>query len=75
MQAREYTILIVPEEGAYSVLVPALPGCVTQGATIEEAIVMAREAIALHIEGLIAEGLPVPEELEHPQALVLRIAA
>ncbi|MBI3979861.1 MAG: type II toxin-antitoxin system HicB family antitoxin [Chloroflexi bacterium] len=75
MQAREYTILIYPEEGAYSVIVPALPGCVTQGATIEEAIAMAREAIGLHIEGLMAEGLPVPEEQEHPQALVVRVAA
>ena len=47
----EYTYTIIlepdPEEGGYTVTVPALPGCVTQGETIEEAIVMAKDAIRL----------------------------
>lgn len=74
---KKYTILLHPdtEEGGYWVTVPALPGVVTQGDTIEEAISMAKEAIALHIEGLIAHGEPVPEEEEHPQALVVEVAA
>ncbi len=77
MGQRQYTIILhpEPEEGGYSVTVPALPGCVTQGETVEEAIGMAREAIALHLEGRIAEGLPVPEEQEHPQAITITIAA
>ncbi len=72
-----YTIILHPdiEEGGYAVTVPALPGCATQGATLEEAIAMAKDAIGLHVEGLIAEGLPVPEEPEHPQALVVTVAA
>ena len=60
----EYTYTIIlepdPEEGGYTVTVPVLPGCVTQGETIEEAIVMAKDAIRLFIETLIAEGQPVP---------------
>lgn len=77
MNERHYTILLQPDpdEGGYTVTVPALPGCVTQGETLEEAIAMARDAIRLHIEALIADGEPVPDETEHPQALVITVAA
>jgi len=44
----------------YGVTVPDLPGCFTAGGTIDEALAMAREAIELHLEGLIEEGQPVP---------------
>jgi antitoxin HicB len=72
-----FTILLQPDpdEGGFTVTVPALPGCVTQGETLEEAIAMARDAIRLHIEALIADGEPVPDETEHPQALVITVAA
>jgi predicted RNase H-like HicB family nuclease len=77
MNERHYTIILHPdeEEGGYTVTVPALPGCITQGDTLEEAIAMAKDAIRLHIETLIAEGEPIPEEHEHPQAIVVNIAA
>ena len=75
----EYTYTIIlepdPEEGGYTVTVPVLPGCVTQGETIEEAIVMAKDAIRLFIETLMAEGQPVPLEHEHPQAIIINVAA
>lgn len=59
MAARQ--VLLHPEpEGGYTVTVPSLPGCISYGETKEEALAMAKEAIELHIEGLIAEGLPVP---------------
>ena len=45
MTQRTYRILLTPEEeGGFSVNVPSLPGCFTQGETIEEAIEMAKEA-------------------------------
>ena len=74
---RRYTVLLEPdpEQGGYTVTVPALPGIVTEGDTLEEAIAMAKDAISLHIEGLIAHALPVPEETEHPQAIVVTVAA
>ena len=74
---RHYTIILHPdpEEGGYTVTVPALPGCITQGETLEEAIAMAKDAIRLHIESLIADGEPVPEEHEHPQAIIIDVAA
>ena len=72
-----YTIILHPdsEEGGYTVTVPALPGCVTQGETLEEAIAMAKDAIRLHIDSLLADGEPVPEEHEHPQAIMIDVAA
>ena len=48
-----YKILLSKEdEGGYVVTVPALPGCITQGDTIEEALAMAKEAIELYVEEL-----------------------
>jgi len=49
-------------EGGYTVTVPSLPGCVTYGDTIEEAINMAREAIQLYIESLKAHREEIPTE-------------
>ena len=58
-----YTVELIPTEpDGYSVHVPALPGVVTAGGTVEEALAMAREAISLHIEGLRAHGDPIPVE-------------
>lgn len=72
-----YTIILEPdlEEGGFTVTVPALPGVVTQGETVEQAVQMAREAIRCHLEGLIADGEPVPEETVHPQALTISVDA
>lgn len=44
----------------YGVSVPDLPGCVSAGATVDEALAMVREAIELHLEGLIEEGGVIP---------------
>jgi len=77
MSSYQYTIILHPdpEEGGYTVTVPALPGCITQGETFEEAIAMAKDVIRLYVESLIADGEPVPEERDHPQAIVIDVAA
>jgi len=77
MNEYQYTVILYPEldEGGYSVTVPALPGCVTQGETLEEAIAMAKDAIRLYLEALRDEGEPIPEEQIHPQAIVINVAA
>jgi predicted RNase H-like HicB family nuclease len=77
MSEYRYTIILHPdpEEGGYTVTVPALPGCVTQGESLEEAIAMAKDAIRLYVESLRADGEPIPEEREHPQAIVIEVAA
>ena len=71
-----YTIVLEPDvdEGGFTVRVPALPGCATQGETLEEAIAMARDAIALYLEDLIAAGEEIPVERERPQVVTIRVA-
>ena len=56
-----YAIVIEKGDGNYGAYVPDLPGCVATGATIEEVQREIHEAIEFHIEGLRADGLPVPE--------------
>jgi predicted RNase H-like HicB family nuclease len=41
---------------AYGVVVPDLPGCFSAGDTLDEALTNAREAILLHLEGLLDDG-------------------
>ena len=56
-----YPIVIHKDENSdYGVTVPDLPGCFSAGGTMDEALAMAREAIELHLEGLIEDGQPVP---------------
>ena len=50
----------------YGVTVPDLPGCFSAGSTIDEAMLMAREAIELYIDTLVEDGrdIPTPSEIE-----------
>jgi predicted RNase H-like HicB family nuclease len=57
----------------WSAYVPDLPGCASVGDTRAECETMIREAVELHIEGLQAEGLPVPAPTS--EAGTLEIAA
>jgi antitoxin HicB len=58
-----YTVVLEQEDdGGYVATVPALPGCVSQGDTREEALTHIREAIELYIEDCRDAGDPVPTE-------------
>ena len=57
----QYAIVIEKAPGSnYSAYVPDLPGCVSVGDTSDEVKRMIQEAIALHIEGMREDGLPIP---------------
>ena len=61
----EYTILIhKAEEGGFWVEVPALPGCYSQGETIEETIANIRDAIELHIACMKDDREEIPADDE-----------
>jgi len=63
MTYRNYRILLRKElEGGFTVTVPTLPGCITFGETIDDAIDMAKEAIELYIEHLLEKGEEVPTD-------------
>ncbi len=58
-----YTVILEKEpDGGYVVSVPALPGCVSQGDSREEALANIREAIQLYVDDCRAAGDPVPTE-------------
>ncbi len=73
---RNYIALIRKEtDSDYGVEFPDLPGCVTAGVTLDEAAAMAREALALHLEGMAEEGEPLPEPSSLEDVTVLAASA
>ena len=56
-----YMVVIEHGDTSWGAHVPDLPGCMAVGETRDEVVGLIREAIALHIDGLKEEGLPVPK--------------
>jgi len=60
-----YTVILQREsDGGYVATVPALPGCVSQGDTREEALRNIEDAADLYIQDVLATGDPLPTEDE-----------
>jgi antitoxin HicB len=59
---RAFTVVLDPdeEEGGYTVTVSALPGCITQGDSFQDAVAMARDAIQGYLESMVAHGETIP---------------
>jgi predicted RNase H-like HicB family nuclease len=74
-----YTFAIVvekePEDTGYFAYSPTLPGCFSNGATIENARRNMREAIQQHVQSLLESGDPIPqsESLVHVEALTVGV--
>jgi antitoxin HicB len=65
MKYNNFKIMLRPEpEGGFTVIVPALSGCVTYGSTLVEAKEMAKEAIELYLESLEAHNEIIPNDNE-----------
>lgn len=58
---KRYAVVIEKAAANYAAYVPDLPGCVATGATVEETESLIREAIALHLDGMREDGIPIPE--------------
>ena len=56
----KYTVILEKGESSYGAFVPDLPGCIAVGEDRERTLCLLKEAVAFHVEGLLAEGLPVP---------------
>ena len=67
MPPHSYTVLLKyfkdDDAEGYSVVVPAFPGIVTWGRTVDEAEANAREALECHVRGMIKDGDPLPEDI------------
>ncbi len=62
-----YPVVIHKDKSSdYGVSVPDLPGCISAGLTVDEALAMVKEAIEIHLEGLIESGglVPLPTPIE-----------
>jgi antitoxin HicB len=65
MESLTYTVILEKnEDNGYTVTVPALKGCVTQGSNIADSLSNAKEAIECHIESLIILGKDIPSDRE-----------
>jgi len=72
---RTFRVILEPNEGGgYTVTVPVLPGCISEGDTREDALANIKEAVELYIESLEADGEPVPTE-EAVEEAVVEVAA
>jgi predicted RNase H-like HicB family nuclease len=56
-----YLIVIGKTETGYSAHCPDVPGCASVGKTVEDVLANMKKALALHIEGMIEDGEPIPE--------------
>jgi len=63
MNSYTYKIMLRKEpEGGFTVFVPSLPGCITYGENIDEAMVMAKDAIELYLEELTKRGEEITDD-------------
>jgi len=68
---RKFRVILEPNDlGGYTVMVPLLPGCISEGDTRAEALTNIKEAIELYIESLQADGEPIPTEETFEEAVV-----
>lgn len=56
-----YAIVIEPGENNFSAYAVDVPGCIATGSTLQETEQAIRDAIAFHLDGLRADGQPIPE--------------
>ncbi len=75
MKVLNYTVIMTPDEtGGYVVTCPALPGLVTEGDTLEEARVMAADAIRGYLEVLREDGKPIPTDNSIAEEIAVEMA-
>jgi predicted RNase H-like HicB family nuclease len=55
-----YAVVTEKAPANYAAYVPNLPGCIATGITVAETESLIREAIEFHLQGLKADGLPIP---------------
>ncbi len=62
MKAYNYKVILEPDEdGGYVVMCPSIPGCYSQGESVQEALDNIKEAIELCLEDIMADGEEIPD--------------
>jgi len=63
-------VLEKDEDGYFTVTVPSLPGCISQGKTRKDALKNIKEAIELHVSSLAEDGIPLKGKMETARVAV-----
>ncbi len=66
---KRFTVNFEKTNTGYSAYIPDLPGCVATGATKEECEKSIYEALKFHIEGMVEEGLPIPDSITDSEVM------
>lgn len=69
-----YAVIVEEGETSFGAHVPDLPGCIAVGETKQEVLVLIQEAIEFHLEGLRADGQPVPPAASSVEYVEVRAA-
>ncbi len=77
VRCMKYTVILEPQdEGGYTVIVPSLPGCISEGDTRDEALENIRDAIKGYMASLKKHGEPIPhEEFSHAELMEVSVVA
>ena len=70
----QYLVIVEQSDTGFGAYVPDLPGCVAAAETQDEVLNLIHEAIAFHVEGLRADGLPVPAPVSRSEYVELEAA-
>lgn len=70
-------VILIPDEGGvgYTVEVPSLPGCISEGDTLDEALENIRDAIAEYIADMVANGEEIPDDFAPMTITTVAVAA
>ena len=73
----KYTVILEPQdEGGYTVIVPSLPGCISEGDTRDEVLENISDAIKGYMASLKKHGDPIPhEEFSHTELMEVSVVA
>lgn len=70
----QYTVILEKSEVGYGAFVPDLPGCIAAGESKDETLVLIREAVEFHIEGLVESGEVIPRSNCEIERVAVNIA-
>ena len=69
-----YLVVVEKSEDSYGAYVPDLPGCIAAADSRDAVLRLIRQAVELHIEGLVAAGDPIPEPSSQAELIDIRAA-
>lgn len=71
----KYLIIVERDEDGFSAYCPDLPGCAAAADSLDETLQLMHEAISLHIEGLLEDGLDIPEPTTQAEYYSIQMTA